>query len=344
MQCPHARRPEHHLFWINGPAALATYAYQPGALRPPGAVNLRAVVRANPAQGEFLDAWARPLDSRIGRPAAAGMREMLRTVRDGGALSPVQLRLVALNAIRLGAFRWLAAIRDRMQAFSPALTSAYREIVARLPMPETPHHELLFHCAGPDFYLWQPASPDAMPDGPLVVCFTTRSASLNMPLALAHVLLGRMGCPVLYVLNRPGYLVSQGLKGVGEEATLALLRHVIGKAGRREAVGLGASFGGYQACVFARRLGLARVLSYSGLSASDHPGREIWRFVDGMREESMLAVFDRNDAVDRKLVEEYRANRVPTRIELLDHGRHGTFTGAFLAGRLDDHLRWLCGG
>ena len=59
-------------------------------------------------------------------------------------------------------------------------------------------------------------------------------------------------------------------------------------------------------------------------------------------EQSALTAFDCKDEVDRKLLDDYRAHDVPTRIELLDRGRHGTFNQAFLARRVADLLRWLC--
>lgn len=343
---PHSQRPQHHLYWVNDAQRLTYYSYLPGRLQPAGVPNIWSARRANPLLRHFLDAWGRPPDSHMGLPEVNSVRQIFSRVRKRNTHVALQeLRQTGVTVFRHGAFKLLELLAEDIEVYRKGLTKNYIQLAQKLPRMESRYDELLLLGTEPDLYFWQPPEQRLEDPNKLLVCFTTRSATLNMPLAVAHAILSRLGCAILYIRNQPKLSIQHGIRNIGFQPSADLIRHLTRQHGFTRLYGLGTSFGGLQACLYGSYLNFQRIVNFSGLTGKlSSQEYYIWSTASHYDQKNILSILSNQDETDRKLLNEYRTHGFDTRFRFLDFADHGTFTGAYLLDCLDDILDWLFSG
>lgn len=348
----------HHIFWLQAEQRLVYFGMDPD--RPPAPepqrVNLWSLRRRFERLQLFLDLWGRPLEASAtlrGRPEAAALRQVLAHLAHQQEPSRQALQRAGHLGLSTGVSQVLQKMQQHALAFAPALTPQYASLLSAGDWTLPRRSELLLHGCQPDMYLWTPPrTPAKRKSRSLLVCFCTRSNTLNAPLPLAHTVLARRGVGILYVYNRGQKDPGQGLANWDFASTVKTIRRVAARFGFQHLYGLGTSLGGYAACRYAQALGLQRVLNFSG-----HAGKPVAATSDGgeptapnlqwMRECDLgriVTVLSRNDVTDESIRVGYDENGFATRRQWVDSATHGSFTAAWLEGRLDAYLDWLLEG
>lgn len=263
---------------------------------------------------------------------------LIEAIRVGKVVGQSQLRWLALQIFSLAPINFLAFVKLHKNIFSHVLTDNYKSLVSHVNTTINENDQLLFHLLAPDFYLWHPA--DCSFDH-LLICFTTSTGTLNMPLAVAHAQIAQLRMPTLYVINRPGILASEGLNKIGWERSAKILANMTGNLGYKKIYGLGTSIGGYQATLYSKYINFEKILSFSGASASDYPGLEIWNVAHGCVREKIMTVLSSTDPIDIKLLAEYQNHNYITPQTILKTPTHGTFTAAVIEGAFSELTQWL---
>ena len=108
---------------------------------------------------------------------------------------------------------------------------------------------------------------------------------------------------------------------------------------------MGTSLGGYSVCSYAAALGMKRVLNFSGSRTHELIGREA-PLVERLNDFSLrkiMTVVSTVDKTDLEILEGYDKHGFLTPRTLLSSPTHGSFTGAWLEGKLPDLFTWLLG-
>lgn len=348
----------HHIFWLQPDKKLVYFGLDPDRRPPVDAqrLTLWSLRHKFERLRLFLDLWGRPLERSAtlqGRPEALALRLVLAQMANPQEeLARQALQRAAHLGMSTGVVQVLQRMQQHAAEFAPALTPQYASLLKAGDWSLPRRSELLLHGAQPDLYLWTPprALNQPMPRK-LLVCFCTRSNTLNAPLPLAHTVLARRGAGILYVYNRAGKDPVQGLANWDFASTVTTIHRVAARFGFQQLYGLGTSLGGYAACSYAQALKLERVLNFSGHAgkaiAAATQGEPVAPNVQWMRECDLgriMTVLSRNDATDESIRVGYDANGFMTRRHWVDSATHGSFTAAWLEGRLNGYLDWLLEG
>ena len=252
------------------------------------------------------------------------------------------LQQTAIILMQLGVSRLLAEMQKYREAFHDVLTPQFRALMAHFDFSMSPKDELIFHPCNPDIYLW---TPSKSPPEKLLVVFLTASNTVNMPRAMAHILFSRLNVGVMYIGNRPNMKPHEFIVGHDLHASAKLILDISQSLGVKKLYGLGPSYGGFKACQLAHLLSFERVLNFSGAAdgrqqrlgdashmAPHYPLRQI------------LTVLSSTDEADQHILASYEKEGFLTPRAFVDTPSHGSFTSAFLEGKLPDYLAWLLHG
>lgn len=294
----------------------------------------------------FFDLWGR--ESRWGKAGTPEAREVHALFEDIEAGRPVDrsaLQKAALVLFTLAPGQYLRKMQTHADQFDTVLSQQYRELLPKLDLVLPPRSELMFHFADPELYVWVP--PGVEQPRQLLVCFATRKNSFNMPRPMAHFVLARLGVGLMYVCNRPELDPDDGLMGIGIERSARLIKKVANDLGFDRLYGLGTSLGGYVVCRYAAPLELVRALNFSGVNnaTARKPTKPqpFGRLLKDYPLSRILTVLSKTDPVDQKLLKAYDASGFDTPREWVDSASHGTFTAAFIEGKLPGYMAWLLG-
>ena len=348
----------HHIFWLHADKKLVYFGLDPDRRPPldPKRLTLWSLRHKFERLRVFLDLWGRPLQPSAtlhGRPEAGALRQVLAQLADQQAPARQTLQRAALLGMSTGVAQVLQRMQQHAPEFAPALTPQYASLLKTGDWSLPRRSELLLHGTQPDLYLWTPPRLSTQPmPRKLLVCFCTRSNTLNAPLPLAHSVLARRGAGILYVYNRAHKDPVQGLANWDFASTVTTIHRVAARFGFQQLYGLGTSLGGYAACSYAQALRLERVLNFSG-----HAGKAVAQAAEGGEPEApkvqwmrdcdlgrILTVLSRNDATDESIRVGYDENGFMTRRQWVDSATHGSFTAAWLECRLGGYLDWLLEG
>lgn len=329
-------RPEHHLYWLQSAGGIrywssARHPFTAKALD----TNIWRLRASHSDLKQYLRLWA------LRQPL--GFDQLIQKIAaNEGSREPSNIERIIHRLFLLGASESLKVLQRHWEATRPTLTPQYQQLLKQMNFELDRHRELVFHTTNPDLYLYR-ANPEKK--NSLLICFCTKSNTLNAPLPIAHIALQRMVGDILYVRNRTGVNPADGLAGRGLEQSARLIRAISDDFGYEELYGLGTSMGGYAACVYAEALGFNRVLNFSGapgleatLPVNQLPlGKRILHYPL----DNILTVLSANDAIDKKILQHYREHQFNTKLTLVDSATHGSFTAALLEGKLPHLVAWL---
>lgn len=292
----------------------------------------------------FLDLWGRPpRGNHAGPQEAREVRAVFEAIEGKRQMDRAALQKAAFILLGLAPGQYMRKMQQHADKFAGVLTPQYRELLPKLDLSLPERSELLFHIVNPELYVWVPPGP-AKPRQ-LLVCFATRKNTFNMPRPIAHYVLARLGVGIMYVGNRPQFDPSNGFLGQGIDASARLIKKVANDLGFDRLYGLGTSLGGYAVCHYAGPLGLERVLNFSGsrtgsVSNDASAGAAEPISID-YPYDRILTVLSRTDPTDQEILKGYEAHGFDTPREWVDSAAHGTFSAAFIEGRLAGYLSWL---
>lgn len=259
------------------------------------------------------------------------------------------VRRLFVSVLSTGSESALRFIQQHMPIFAPAMTPQYRLLIPRVKCRKQPQDALIFHGCQPDLYLW---TPDSLTQGTsALICFLTSSNTLNAPLPLAHSILADLKLPILYVYNRKGIDSAKGIAELNINETAAMIKVVLQRLGIRETFLVGASLGGYAGCCFFEKVGAKRMLNFSGApkggfveeEAQVRARDDLNQAMSSSSRANMMLVISATDPTDRKIGQIYDSIQFHTPRTFLATPTHGSFTGAWLEGKLPALFTWLLG-
>lgn len=282
-----------------------------------------------PKQKLFFELWA-------GTPPGVVTQLMRAIETSDSTIDPRSLTKMIVELISVGSANTLNFLQQNLDSIQHCLTPQYRDLIRALSFAIPKNRELIFNGAEPDLYLYRHGE---LPSKDLLVCFCTKSNSLNAPLPIAHIVLQRLATDILYVRNRPGINPADGLAGLSFDATCGVLNKLIrDELGYERITGLGTSIGGYAACVYAEALDFAGVLNFSGAPGLNAQNRENLRPL-GERirrypHKKILSVLSMHDETDKKILKRYQETGFKTQLTMVDSPTHGSFTAAVLERKI----------
>jgi hypothetical protein len=268
---------------------------------------------------------------------------VVSSIKAGEPLDRYHLSRAAYLVVSHGTGLSVRFAQEHLEKFAPFLSPQYRVLLPSIQTLHSADDELLFHGCSPDLYLWLP--PAVRPPQRLLVCFATKSNTLNAPMPLAHTVLARLGVAVLYVYNRRGIDSSRGLAGYDFQQTVDTIRFLIRKFAFQKVYGMGTSLGGYAVCAYAAALGMRRVINFSGSRTHELMSKEspLTERLNGYPLGKIMTVASQADKTDIEILEGYDRRGFLTPRTLLNTPTHGSFTGAWLEGKLPALFTWLLG-
>lgn len=337
----------HHIAGIQPGKGLIRFSLGPDVVRPESGLNIWSMQQRFPYLNLYLDLWGRSLDQTTrGRPEGQTVRSVLNALKQGQAVERKTLLQTMHTLLRFAPGSCIREMQGLVNAFSGELPKQYEKILRKIDLSLNSRDELLLSACSPDIYVWIPHhSPTPKR---LLICFGTKSNTLNMPTAMAHYELSRLGIAIMYIGNRPNIDPAEGLPGLSLDASAKLIGQIARDFGFDELYGLGTSLGGYVVCRYASALGLKRVINFSG-----YPGKYNQRKDSGFSSQKMafnypldniLTVLSNTDEMDQRIRQEYDIAGFVTDRVWVDSPTHGSFSSAFLEDKLDDCLAWLFAG
>jgi D-alanine-D-alanine ligase-like ATP-grasp enzyme len=341
-------RAQHHLFWLKADHSVRylglprddQFRHRFGAQALSGVCGGSDDLKASLLlQMQRDDLTARDKDPELVRRLARIMADM----RAGITVNGAQRRFFLFQTLATGAAILVKFVQDNWKDFAQFATPQYRQLVPLLRADIGGRDGLLMHRAVPNLYLWSPAQPRHPKK--LLVCFPTSSNTLNAPLPLAHARLSQLGVALLYVYKPADQHPNLGAAQNWDIArTAQFIRTLAAMQGYDALYGLGASLGGYTACLYGKALDFKRIVNFSGAGGfdqadtSDQARPDHW--VLGYDQDRILSVLSQDDATDQKILQGYDAYGFKTQRLMLPSDRHGSFTAAWIGGQLDDILDW----
>lgn len=338
----------HHLIGIQPHGGLLYYRIaESGCMQPSGDVNIWRLRQGFSGLKTYFDLWGRrPQQGKTASNEAREIHALFAALDAGRAVERPALQKAAFLLLGLAPGQYIRMMQRHAASFDNALTPQYRELLPRVDFSLPPRSELLFHLINPELYVWVP--PATEQPRRLLVCFATKKNTFNMPRPIAHYVLARLGIGLMYVGNRPQFDPSAGFLGRGIGYSAGLIRKVASDLGFDLLYGLGTSLGGYAACRYAAPLEFRRVLNFSGATIAPTPEiareRSLGRLVKDYPRDRILSVLSKTDPTDQKILRDYEASGFDTPREWVDSTAHGTFSAAFIEGRLPGYLSWLLAG
>jgi hypothetical protein len=339
----------HHLFFLEDKLRFRHYAHH-GTLDPFVSIpkiKWNSLIESHDAHASTLALQGLLPESHRLNPDVskhiAPWRQVVDAIDQGLSPGDYELRRAAYLIVSHGAGPTVRFAQSHFQTFEPMFSPQYRVLVPQVKTLPVPQYELMFHGCRPDLYLWMP-SIDELPRK-LLICFCTKSNTLNAPMPLAHTVLARLGVAVLYVYNRRGIDSSRGLAGYDFQQTVDTLRFLIRKFAFQKVYGMGTSLGGYAVCAYAAALGMRRVINFSGSRTHELLGKEVPLIerLNGYPLGKIMTVASQVDKTDIEILEGYDRRGFLTPRTLLNTPTHGSFTGAWLEGKLPALFTWLLG-
>lgn len=293
-------------------------------------------MRSLPDLAVYFDLWGRPIESKLGTEHGRLVRAVLQDLKNGKVVTRKHLLQTSYTLLRLAPNRGLKEMQANLESFSSAVPPQYMDMLTKIRFSGARKDELVLNACNPDIYTWRPANSITRE---AIVCFCTSKNTLNMPRPIAHQILSKLGVGLIYVGNRPTQNPSNGLIHHSLEESAELIKGAAKAHGFTNLHGLGASLGGYLACLYAPYLDLQRVLNFSGYPNQHNDQMPVGTFDS----EKIMTVLSRTGATDKKILANYRRDRFITPIEWVESESHGSFSTAFIEGRLDNVLAWLLG-
>lgn len=336
----------HHLIGIQPNGGLLYYRVSSTTCMQPSAeMDIWRLRQGFRGLKTFLDLWGRePRWGKAGTPEAREVRALFSDLDAGRQVGRPALQKAAFLLLGLAPGQYLRKMQRHASSFDSVLTPQYRELLPKVDLSLPARSELLFHIINPELYVWVP--PDSAHPRRLLVCFATKKNTFNMPRPIAHFVLARLGIGLMYVGNRPQFDPSEGFLGRGIEHSAGLIKKVANDLGFDRLYGLGTSLGGYAVCRYAAPLGLERVLNFSGSRITPGPNAPKARpehISMDYPHSRILSVLSRTDPTDQEILKGYDAKGFNTLREWVDSAAHGTFSAAFIEGKLPGYLAWLLG-
>jgi hypothetical protein len=274
-------------------------------------------------------------------PEATLLRKVFCGIENQSLTKPFPAQQITLGLLQLGSGYYLEKMQSHLKYFESSLTPQYREIMARMDFHLPKKDELIFHTCNPDIYLYIP--PIIKFPKKLVILFPTKSNTFNMPRHIAHFIFANQGVALMYVGNRPNLSMGNALIHHSNEESAELILKIAEEYGFNELYGLGTSYGGYMICQLAERLGLKKVLNFSG--AQKEPQVEQKTSMMSMRSsypmKNILSVLSKDDPVDLEILKAYDSEGFETPRVFLSSKSHGSFSSAFLEGKVNNFFAWM---
>jgi hypothetical protein len=264
-------------------------------------------------------------------------------IENKGEYKQLDLSQTSLGLMRLGTGQDLIALQRHIDIFEPVLTPQYHKFLPKMVFSLPVRDELLFHSCNPDIYLWIP--PQSKTPKKVIVVYLTKSNTLNMPRHIAHFILAKLGVAVMYINNRPNITPDEALMGHSLEESSRIILSITKKYGFEELYGVGVSYGGFMLCQLAQSLHLKRILNFSGVKergpgqANDEAG--YMKISSDYPKSNILSILSSVDVLDREILKSYDAEGFLTERAFLASNTHGSFTAAFIEGKLDEFFAWL---
>lgn len=337
----------HHIAGIQPGKGLIRFSLGPDVEQSPQGLNIWSMQQRFPYLNLYLDLWCRGLDqTKLGRPEGRLIRTVLNALGRGEPVERKHLLQTMHALLRFAPGNCIREMQSLVNAFSGELPKQYEKILQKIDFSLNARDELLLNACSPDIYVWIP--PDSPKPKRLLICFGTKSNTLNMPTAMAHYELSKLGIAIMYIGNRPKVDPGKGLPGMSFDASVKLIGRIAAEYGFDELYGLGTSLGGYVVCRYASALGLKRVINFSGYpgnyNQSDNSvfSRKTMAFDYPL--ENILTVLSKTDEMDQRIRNEYDSTGFTTERVWVDSPTHGSFSSAFLEEKLDGCLAWLLEG
>ncbi len=342
-------RATHHLFGVQPDGQVLHYSTKPQGDRFSGfrSANLniwklKKIFTLFALYLEFSNARTPKLTSRQELKLVWSVFDRLDK---GKSVPRAELLQTTIMLMQLGVSRLLLKMQTHAAVFAPTLTPQFRVLLEQMNFSVDPRNELIFHSCNPDLYVWTPAEGAQTAPEKMLVVFLTRSNTLNMPRALAHLLLSRLGIPIMYVGNRPNMKSGEFLLGHNLVRTAALIRQIANSLGVNKLYGLGTSYGGFKACQLASELNFERVLNFSGAINDDKVTKaSTYNMAPGFDPTRILSILSNSDKIDQNIRQSYDANGFMTLRSEVESPSHGSFTSAYLEDKLTPYLDWLLAG
>ncbi len=337
----------HHLVGIQPNGGMLYYRIaQTTCMAPTADVNIWRLRQGFNGLKTYFDLWGRnPRWVKTSTPEARSLAAVFDAIEAGRPVDRSVLQKAAFLLLGLAPGQYIRKMQRHSDQFESTLTPQYRELLPKVDFSLPARSELLFHIINPELYVWVP--PALEQPRRLLICFATKKNTFNMPRPIAHFILARLGIGIMYIGNRPQFDPSEGFMGRGIEHSARLIKKVANDLGFDKLYGLGTSLGGYAVCRYAAPLGLERVLNFSGSTIA--PNREVaiqrslGRLVKDYPYDRILSILSKTDPTDQKILNDYTVNGFDTPREWVDSAAHGTFSAAFIEGRLTGYLSWLLG-
>ena len=333
----------HHIFGIQPDKTIAEYCYntEPTMLFGKANLNIWQLKKIFTLFGLYLKFWGRQKPQKTARKELLLVWSLLETLDKKASYQRNDIQTVAIILLQLGPSYFLNKLQQHLGDFGSALTPQYRDVIELMDFTIHPRNELIFHACNPDIYVWTP--PKNTPTEKMIVVFLTRSNTLNMPRPLAHFILSRLGVSIMYIANRPNMKPNEFLIGHDLKQTAALITKIAKHLNIQKLYGLGTSYGGFKACQLASLVNFERVLNFSGARNEDDKAKDLPPTImaPDYDHNKIMSVLSASDPIDQKIVEAYDRDGFVTTRSWLKTKSHGSFSAAFIEGKLDAHLSWL---
>lgn len=334
----------HHIIGIQpGQKDLIRFSLGEHVVQSDGRINIWSMQKRFPLLKMYFDLWGRPLENYAsGKAEGQIVRSVLHALNNDQSVERKRLLQTMTTLLRLAPGPCIREMKKLIDHFAKELPDQYEKVFRKLDLTLEPRNELLLYACSPDIYIWVP--PNSQHPKRLLICFGTKSNTLNMPTAMAHYELSRLGVAIMYIGNRPRIDPGEGLPGMSLIRSAQLIRSLAAEYGFEELYGLGTSLGGYVVCRYAKALGLKRVINFSGYPGDYGEGEgkiTNQRMTLGYPLENILTVLSRTDDVDLRIRQRYDEAGFITERLWVDSPTHGSFSSACLEDRLPECWTWL---
>lgn len=338
-------RSHHHLFWYSPEHKHpAHFYYGPETPQLPNGTSLTKLRKHYSNFSKYLDFRLRPVNSRLGTGDGKRLRTILQRLDSGspGSLSTNDLRTIAHQSLTFGIPAWIQILQRHLGTLSPVVPHKVTELIRSYPQSLGWHHELIFKPVAPHFYLWRKSSCSRSAERSLLICFTTRTGTANMPLSEAHLILQKSFDAVLYVIHQPSDRIQSGIAHLGIDRSRREIEAIMNHFGYDKAVGLGTSYGGLSGMMLTEHMPfMERFLSFSGPFSDVKAKVRIQREGSAFDTTRLRLVLSANDQSDLEIKNRAIELGLKRSIFLADLPDHGSFSASHISGELTPHLNWL---
>ena len=327
----------HHLFSFTPDHSLLRFSYG-GSENQANHFTVPELKKLSKNFSIYIDLWKySKTRSRFKTKEGKMVKQVFDALDNKETISNETLRILTMILMHSGPGGCMREFQRHIDHFKSYLPEQYRAIIPKFDFKLESRDELIFHNCKPDLYLWMPKENFA--SSRVIVVYPTKNNTLNMPLSLAHFILSRLNINLLYIFNRPEKRPNEFVANYRLSKSIKLIKSVLDEFKLTEIMGIGVSLGGYKICQLAYSLDMQGVLNFSGNIFHDNSNNK--EMAPLFNPKNMLSVLSSKDSFDINLLNAYKKHHFNTLIDFTDFNSHGTFTSAFLEGKLDGYFNWL---